>query len=267
VGGMNVTITAVTSNEDFAGTATGATIAFKIGDNYTEEVPLVEHAAAGSSVTWHARLSSWPSMVRITGTNDSWSVDRIELQGGDTNATLFNGSSGSSKISATGSLKLTVPTLHSGKCVTRYDPRIEAMVAATAESGTPCIFGLDDRDEGAHCVYDNGLFGSYGWCYTDEAASTWGSCSEGCPLQGSANVLGKKLDKVMDKIDEAGKNFDTIIGLVNPTDAPAEEEEAPPHAAGGKGRQGATSDSNATSDANATSDSNATSDGKNASEH
>jgi hypothetical protein len=225
---MNVTVIVRTSDDESAGTASGATIAFKLGDNYTEDVPLVENTSAGSIVTWKAKLSSWPSMVRITGTDDSWSVKSIELQGDGKNATLVNGSEGSS-ISATTPMELTVPAqIDPVQCVTRFDPRIEANFYQTAENGTACIFGLDDRDEGTHCVYDEGLYGSYGWCYTDESRSTWGSCSEGCPLQGNDNIIGKKIDQVMDKIDDYGKNFDTIIDLVNSTtSAPEAAEEAP----------------------------------------
>lgn len=83
------------------------------------------------------------------------------------------------------------------KCVTRADPRVESWFGKTAPEGTPCVFGVDDRDEGQHCVMEDGLpYGSFGWCWTMEDRSEWGSCGEKCPLVGHAKVLGKKIKRV-----------------------------------------------------------------------
>eukprot|EP00419_Tripos_fusus_P009545 CAMPEP_0172663964 /NCGR_PEP_ID=MMETSP1074-20121228/6280_1 /TAXON_ID=2916 /ORGANISM="Ceratium fusus, Strain PA161109" /LENGTH=229 /DNA_ID=CAMNT_0013480039 /DNA_START=73 /DNA_END=759 /DNA_ORIENTATION=- len=72
-------------------------------------------------------------------------------------------------------------------------------------SGTPCVFGADTRDEGWHCIMDAGRFGSLGWCWTSKSKSSWGSCSESCPLFGPARVLGKKIDALRDNIRRLGK--------------------------------------------------------------
>lgn len=91
-------------------------------------------------------------------------------------------------------------------CVTRADPRITAWFIETAPDGTPCVFGVDVRDEGSHCIYDDGQFGSNGFCFTRADGSQWGSCNSECPLYGPAAALGKKLDhvaKVVKKIETA----------------------------------------------------------------
>jgi len=66
--------------------------------------------------------------------------------------------------------------------------------AVTSPAGTPCLFGTDNRDEGWHCIMDAGKYGSLGWCWTSKSHSSWGPCSEHCPLFGQAGVLGKKID-------------------------------------------------------------------------
>jgi len=95
----------------------------------------------------------------------------------------------------TGALKAP----HSAGCVTRKDPRLKAWWASTAPEGTPCVFGVDARDEGSHCVAET-LYGSNGWCFTSADQSTWGSCGDTCPLFGPNKILGQKLHGVGDQI-------------------------------------------------------------------
>lgn len=81
------------------------------------------------------------------------------------------------------------------ECVTRANPRVVSTgLTSVAKPGTACIFGLDDADEGAHCIMLGGKYGSYGWCYTAEDRSEWGSCNDRCPLSGAAATLAKRVD-------------------------------------------------------------------------
>lgn len=97
-------------------------------------------------------------------------------------------------------------------CTTRQDDRVQAFFTITSPPGTPCVFGVigDARDEGSHCIYDGGMFGSNGWCYTSKDRSSWGSCNEHCPLWGSAEQIGKKIEKVAKVVAE-------VVKLVNAT--------------------------------------------------
>jgi len=71
---------------------------------------------------------------------------------------------------------------------------------ATAPAGTQCMFGVDSRDEGFHCIYDHAKHGSFGWCYTKSDKSEWGSCSESCPTKGPTRVLSQRIEGLQNKI-------------------------------------------------------------------
>jgi len=88
----------------------------------------------------------------------------------------------------------TVNVTNRTTCVTSTPRSGGLSMAATSPAGTPCIFGSDKRDEGWHCIMDAGKYGSLGWCWTSKTHSSWGPCSEHCPLFGQAGVLGKKID-------------------------------------------------------------------------
>jgi len=77
------------------------------------------------------------------------------------------------------------------------------MTLKTAEPGTSCLFGIDDRDEEGHCIMDDGKYGSFGWCYTSQKKDAWGSCSEACPLFGVFKVLGKRIDALKKELSTA----------------------------------------------------------------
>jgi len=100
-------------------------------------------------------------------------------------------------------------------CVTKEDPRIKAWFTETSPAGTPCVFGVDGdvRDEGSHCIFDNGQFGSNGWCYTAKDRSSWGSCGGNCPLYGPSKQLASKIDHVDKKVDEVAQALDKVQGL------------------------------------------------------
>lgn len=92
-------------------------------------------------------------------------------------------------------------------CATKKDPRVKAWFATTSPDGTPCVFGVadDPRDEQEHCIFDNGMYGSNGWCYTSKDRTSWGSCNEKCPLYGLSKALGTKIDKVAKSIADVAK--------------------------------------------------------------
>jgi hypothetical protein len=86
-------------------------------------------------------------------------------------------------------------------CATWNDIRANSLSYTTAPEGTPCKFGLDARDEGSHCIFDNGKYGSNGWCFTSDDFE-WGSCNEHCPLYGANAALSKQLQKTNEKLDK-----------------------------------------------------------------
>lgn len=66
----------------------------------------------------------------------------------------------------------------------------------TAPEGTPCVFGVDQRDEGGFCIHDDpAAHGPNGWCWTKEDRSEWGSCNDACPLTGQDKILLKSIQK------------------------------------------------------------------------
>lgn len=101
----------------------------------------------------------------------------------------------------------------------------------TSPANTPCIFGLDKRDEGKHCILDDMRYGSLGWCYTSKSLESWGPCSESCPLFGQLKVLGNKVDKLRTEVKElfnltAGSNA-SDAGESTAAPKPAKEKNAP----------------------------------------
>jgi hypothetical protein len=87
-------------------------------------------------------------------------------------------------------------------CVTREDSRAISSIGGytTSPPGTPCVFGVDDRDEGSHCIMDDEQYGSFGWCFTSQDKASFGSCSEGCPLYGHFGTLHKAIQSLRSDI-------------------------------------------------------------------
>lgn len=102
-------------------------------------------------------------------------------------------------------------------CVTREDPKATAWLTNTALAGTACVFGLDMRDEGAHCIHEDDTYGSFGWCFTTKDQSQWGSCSEHCPLIGTQMVLGRKLDDIAEVVHEMQSFLHAKFGFAEAT--------------------------------------------------
>jgi len=84
----------------------------------------------------------------------------------------------------------------SNRCVTVEDSRASHPFYQTSPPGTPCVFGVDADDEGSHCIYDGGQYGSFGWCFTSFDRSTWGSCGPTCPFSGYQKLLADKIDNL-----------------------------------------------------------------------
>eukprot|EP00747_Dinoflagellata_sp_TGD_P183477 gnl/TRDRNA2_/TRDRNA2_38380_c0_seq1.p1 gnl/TRDRNA2_/TRDRNA2_38380_c0~~gnl/TRDRNA2_/TRDRNA2_38380_c0_seq1.p1 ORF type:complete len:601 (-),score=175.25 gnl/TRDRNA2_/TRDRNA2_38380_c0_seq1:32-1834(-) len=100
-------------------------------------------------------------------------------------------------------------------CVTRKDPRARSWFTATAQEGTPCVFGVDERDEGAHCIPET-EYGSNGWCFTANDSSQWGSCGDGCPLFGPVKALGVKLDNVSQALESLAQEVTSLRAFAMP---------------------------------------------------
>lgn len=107
-------------------------------------------------------------------------------------------------------------------CTVEENANTEAtwLTGASARPGDPCLFGVDARDEGAHCI-DIGLqrYGTFGWCWTRYDQRVWGSCSSGCPLAGPMKKLGKVVYEVQNashhmktRMENMEKKMDQLLG-------------------------------------------------------
>jgi len=68
-------------------------------------------------------------------------------------------------------------------CTTSASVHAWSWFSGAVRPGTPCLFGVDPRDEGLHCIDKGGPQGKNGWCYTDAAAGvwpSWGPCADSC---------------------------------------------------------------------------------------
>lgn len=115
-------------------------------------------------------------------------------------------------------------------CVTRLEGRATAawtLFVTLSPPDTPCVFGVDPRDEGGHCIEEeDDFYGSYGWCYTAADASSWGSCSMDCPLYGHLGKLGKKVNTIETGVDGIMEDIENGA-LDDETDSPGEPDEMP----------------------------------------
>lgn len=102
-------------------------------------------------------------------------------------------------------------------CVTRNDPRAVSFWSQTAEEGSPCVFGVDPRDEGSHCIPETD-FGSNGWCFTEKDQSAWGSCGTNCPLYGSHAKLASKIDGVANAVGKVILKVDQLAKKASPSE-------------------------------------------------
>jgi len=87
--------------------------------------------------------------------------------------------------------------------------------------GTPCVFGLDELDEGFHCILNSGAYGSFGWCYTAKDRSSWGACNEDCPLFGPAKKINDRLKNMTKELlAPAQKVGDSLRSIAKKLEGP-----------------------------------------------
>mmetsp|Transcript_85865 Transcript_85865/g.165295 ORF Transcript_85865/g.165295 Transcript_85865/m.165295 type:complete len:333 (-) Transcript_85865:70-1068(-) len=122
-------------------------------------------------------------------------------------------------------------------CITRADARVYSAFYTTSPAGTPCVFGVDPRDEGSHCIMEGGKYGSFGWCFTSKSKQSWGACSESCPLFGPSKVLGAKINKLDselgDRVRAEVKKVLADTRQENTTSVPTNDQTTAAPAAGG----------------------------------
>eukprot|EP00927_Polykrikos_kofoidii_P059654 TRINITY_DN54796_c0_g1_i1.p1 TRINITY_DN54796_c0_g1~~TRINITY_DN54796_c0_g1_i1.p1 ORF type:complete len:393 (-),score=68.17 TRINITY_DN54796_c0_g1_i1:129-1232(-) len=219
---MDIVVEVDTSSYRDAGTISGATMAFQIGTDWTEDMDLCGETVQEEIVARMVRLPAWPNKLRINALGgDAWGYKSIFLYFTDTsnntakvvllntsmNDTYAPGSAywvdgaGEAPSVNTYVVPEFLPHVNGEPhCKTRVDPRVHSMMYETSPEGTECVFGVDDADEGSHCIFDDGQFGSFGWCYTSKDRSSWGSCDETCPLVGPFKILGTKVNEVLRRL-------------------------------------------------------------------
>jgi len=174
------------------------------------------HTVAGNSTESGSRRPGiWNGTLHANGTDvydaDFMSDDQANTSNYTANSTtVFDTDAhvNASNASASGEFagnSSSDPT----RCSTRADPRAHSYMTRVSPAGTPCTFGVDDRDEGFHCIMDDGKYGSYGWCFTSNDTSSWGSCNQHCPLFGAAKILADKIEALERKL--AAKGFTNMI--------------------------------------------------------
>jgi len=176
-----------------------------------------------------ANVTAEPDNSSATpGVNTSAGISKTENgTGGEANI-----SESSTHVSINATANAANKTNISGACATVFNDQVHSMFAAAAPPGSPCVFGVDVRDENSHCILEDGVFGSNGWCYTTSDRSEFGACNEHCPLYGAPSTLGTKIDNVAKKLDKVAEKLlpsntsneaDEANGIGNTTEAPAEE--------------------------------------------
>lgn len=134
--------------------------------------------------------ASSPEVDHAMATNDAAEVQQVQAP-----AAYSDG--------LTGGLPGAGVAKETSACVTREEARVaDSTFYITSPAGTPCVFGVDARDEGYHCIMEGGVYGSFGWCFTSKDKSSWGSCDRGCPLFGPDEILEAGMDSIRDDIKE-----------------------------------------------------------------
>eukprot|EP00927_Polykrikos_kofoidii_P086406 TRINITY_DN966_c0_g1_i1.p1 TRINITY_DN966_c0_g1~~TRINITY_DN966_c0_g1_i1.p1 ORF type:complete len:510 (+),score=55.42 TRINITY_DN966_c0_g1_i1:57-1532(+) len=124
------------------------------------------------------------------------STSRYHINSSSNSNTTMNASnSGSDMLNSNNSSNATAAL-----CVTQEGPRATLWYTASPP-GTPCVFGVDPRDESTHCIMEDGTtFGEFGWCWTSKNQSSWGSCNSGCRPRVLDVVVSQELNKLRDAV-------------------------------------------------------------------
>merc|ERR1719197_1064922 len=106
----------------------------------------------------------------------------------------------------------TTTTHKKSSCVTIESPMDKVWMEAlaplkVAKGGSECVFGVDNRDEGGHCIHQNGKYGAYGWSFTKNDGSEWGSCNKLCPLYGQEKKLNDRIKELEAKLADTQKKL------------------------------------------------------------
>jgi hypothetical protein len=162
-------------------------------DNGGAESKPLQHKEDGDSSKSEDADTKDDSKSPDQGDSDSSGTNTSSKDDGKDKGKGKSAGNGKSKDYATKDAKaISIPG-----CATRYDSRATSNSFTTvSKAGAHCVFGIDERDEGSHCILSDGSYGTNGWCWTSEDRTTWGSCNEYCPLWGAAGVLEKRIDKM-----------------------------------------------------------------------
>eukprot|EP00419_Tripos_fusus_P032250 CAMPEP_0172778350 /NCGR_PEP_ID=MMETSP1074-20121228/201863_1 /TAXON_ID=2916 /ORGANISM="Ceratium fusus, Strain PA161109" /LENGTH=398 /DNA_ID=CAMNT_0013615281 /DNA_START=96 /DNA_END=1291 /DNA_ORIENTATION=- len=190
--------------------------------------------AATSSSTAKVTPTTAASTSNVTSTSTAASITNATASTSTTMASPSTAASTTTTTPSTSTAAATTSTTayttsRSGVahtipgCVTQFDERVTSLTLKTAKPGTSCVFGIDDRDEGGHCIMEDGKYGSFGWCWTSKNKDSWGSCSEACPLFGFYKILGKRIDHLKAEVATALNATATANGSLAST-----EEQTPP---------------------------------------
>lgn len=191
----------------------------------TPEVPKASTDADGATKSPSTPPPSESAEANVTAKPDDSEATPGVTTSAETSTTengtegVANSSSNSTNTSANATTDGENTTNTSGACATRADDRIKSYFSAAAPPGSPCVFGVDVRDENSHCIYEDGAYGSFGWCFTTSDRSEWGACNEHCPMYGPPSTLGKKIDNV-------SKKLDSVVKKLSPDDTSNEVDEA-----------------------------------------
>jgi len=162
-----------------------------------------EEKNATAPATENATASNASDANATAGAAETPSTDHGSTAGANSTRNITNGTDAASSSDNTTETNST--TGDAPACFTKRDERVKAWTMTTSPEGTPCVFGVDPRDEGGHCIYDKGEFGSNGWCFTSKDGRYWGSCAAGCPLYGAHAAISSKIDALASDLKKIAK--------------------------------------------------------------